>query len=138
MLPARIPTLPLEGAVTVDVAIIGAGFAGLSAARRLSQLDPTLRVAILEAGVVAEGATGRNSGFIIDLPHEVSSEDFGGSSTDRAKRDITLYRTAIGLATDMTQEYGWGRDIIDPCGRYSVAISEKGEDRKSKRLNSSH
>lgn len=127
MLPARIPTLPLEGAVTVDVAIIGAGFAGLSAARRLSQLDPTLRVAILEAGVVAEGATGRNSGFIIDLPHEVSSEDFGGSSTDRARRDITLYRTAIGLATDMAQEHGWGRDIIDPCGRYSVAISEKGD-----------
>lgn len=127
MLPARVPTLPLEGAVTADVAIIGAGFAGLSAARRLSQLDPTLRVAILEAGAVAEGATGRNSGFIIDLPHEVSSEDFGGSSTDRARRDITLYRTAIGLAMDMAQEHGWGRDIIDPCGRYSVAISQKGD-----------
>lgn len=127
MLAARVPTEPLEGAVTADVAIIGAGFAGLSAARRLSQLDPTLRVAVLEAGIVGEGATGRNSGFIIDLPHEVSSEDFGGTSTDRARRDITLYRTAIGLATDMAQEYGWGRDIIDPCGRYSVAISQKGD-----------
>ncbi|KQV17999.1 oxidoreductase [Pseudomonas sp. Root329] len=127
MLPPRTPTSSLDGAVTADVAIIGAGFAGLSAARRLSQLDPTLRVAVLEAGVIGEGATGRNSGFIIDLPHEVSSQDFGGTSTERARRDITLYRTAISLATDMAEEYGWGREIIDPCGRYSVAISQKGD-----------
>ncbi|WP_448144474.1 NAD(P)/FAD-dependent oxidoreductase [Pseudomonas silesiensis] len=127
MLPPRKPALSLNGAVIADVAIIGAGFAGLSAARRLSQLDPTLRVAVLEAGVVGEGATGRNSGFIIDLPHEVSSEDFGDTSTERARRDITLYRTAISLATDMAKEYGWGREIIDPCGRFSVAISQKGD-----------
>jgi len=127
MLPLRAPTASLHGAVIADVAIIGAGFAGLSAARRLSQLDPTLRVAVLEAGVVGEGATGRNSGFIIDLPHEVSSEDFGGTSTERARRDIKLYRTAISLATDMAEENGWGREIIDPCGRYSVAISQKGD-----------
>ncbi|CAI8853258.1 gamma-glutamylputrescine oxidase [Pseudomonas sp. IT-P44] len=127
MLAPRAPTTSLHGAVIADVAIIGAGFAGLSAARRLSQLDPTLRVAVLEAGVVGEGATGRNSGFIIDLPHEVSSEDFGGTSTDRALRDIKLYRTAISLATDMAEENGWGREIIDPCGRYSVAISQKGD-----------
>ena len=127
MLPPRVPTPSLQGAMTADVAIIGAGFAGLSAARRLSQLDPTLRVAVLEAGVVGEGATGRNSGFIIDLPHEVSSEDFGDTSTERARRDIKLYRTAISLATDMAEENGWGREIIDPCGRYSVAISQKGD-----------
>jgi glycine/D-amino acid oxidase-like deaminating enzyme len=127
MLPPRAPITSLYGAVTADIAIIGAGFAGLSAARRLSQLDPTLRVAVLEAGVVGEGATGRNSGFIIDLPHEVSSEDFGGTSTERARRDIKLYRTAISLATDMAEEHGWGREIIDPCGRYSVAISQKGD-----------
>ncbi|GAB7529334.1 FAD-binding oxidoreductase [Pseudomonas sp. 3A(2025)] len=127
MLPPRQPTRPLTSAITADVAIIGAGFAGLSAARRLSQLDPTLRVVVLEAGVVGEGATGRNSGFIIDLPHEVSAEDFGDSSTERARRDITLYRTAIKLATDMADEYGWGREVLDRCGRYSVAISGKGD-----------
>ncbi|MFS2068109.1 NAD(P)/FAD-dependent oxidoreductase [Pseudomonas sp. CT11-2] len=127
MLAPRAPTTSLHGDVIADVAIIGAGFAGLSAARRLSQLDPTLRVAVLEAGVVGEGATGRNSGFIIDLPHEVSSEDFGGTSTERALRDIKIYRTAISLATDMAEENGWGPEIIDPCGRYSVAISQKGD-----------
>ncbi|WP_260961470.1 NAD(P)/FAD-dependent oxidoreductase [Pseudomonas citri] len=127
LLPRRRATPPLNGAVTVDVAVIGAGFAGLSAARRLSQLDAKLKVAVLEAGVVGDGATGRNSGFIIDLPHEVSSEDFGDTSTERARRDITLYRSAIGMATDMAREFGWGKEILDPCGRYSVAISKKGD-----------
>ncbi|WP_369987319.1 NAD(P)/FAD-dependent oxidoreductase [Pseudomonas xanthosomatis] len=127
LLPTRQPRPALNANINADVAIIGAGFAGLSAARRLSQLDPSLRIAILEAGVVGEGATGRNSGFIIDLPHEVSSEDFGDTSNERARRDITLYRTAIALATDMAGQYGWGREIIDPCGRYSVAISHKGD-----------
>ena len=64
--------------------MIGAGFAGLSAARRLAQIDPTLTVAVLEAGVVGDGPAGRNSGFIIDLPHEVSSEDYGGDSLRKA------------------------------------------------------
>lgn len=128
MLPARAPKPPLEGSITADIAIIGGGFAGLSAARRLSQLDPGLRVAVLEAGVIGEGATGRNSGFIIDLPHEVSSDDYGGTSADRARRDITMYRTAIGLATEMAEEQGWGRDVFDPCGRYSVAISSQGDE----------
>ncbi|WP_397451368.1 NAD(P)/FAD-dependent oxidoreductase [Pseudomonas sp. NA-150] len=128
MLPARHPNLPLTETITADIAIIGGGFAGLSAARRLSLLDPSLRVVVLEAGVIGEGAAGRNSGFIIDLPHEVSSDDFGKSSNERALRDITLYRTAIELAATMAQEQGWGKDIYDPCGRYSVAISGQGDD----------
>ncbi|MCA9772984.1 MAG: FAD-dependent oxidoreductase, partial [Myxococcales bacterium] len=53
----------------LEVAIIGAGFAGLAAARRLAQLRPQDTVVILEARAVAEGPAGRNSGFMIDLPH---------------------------------------------------------------------
>ena len=70
-LPPRTSRPALNGSLTADVAIIGAGFAGLSAARRISRLDPSTRVAILEAGIVGEGPAGANSGFIIDLPHEV-------------------------------------------------------------------
>ena len=59
MLPARAGQPSLKEEITADIAVIGAGFAGLSAARRLSQIDPTLRIAVLEAGVVGEGPAGR-------------------------------------------------------------------------------
>ncbi len=127
MLASRQPKPGLEGQVTADVVIIGGGFAGLSAARRISEIDPSLTVAILEAGIIGEAAAGRNSGFIIDLPHEVSSEDYGGDTTAKSREAIEISRTAIRLASTVAQEQGWGRDIFDPCGRYSVAISDEGD-----------
>ena len=74
----------LEGPQTADVVIVGAGFAGLSAARRLLQLDPSLRVVVLDALDIAQGSAGRNSGFMIDLPHDLASEDYAGDGDEAA------------------------------------------------------
>ncbi|WP_183938524.1 FAD-dependent oxidoreductase [Rhizobium paranaense] len=126
-LPPRTPRPVLNGPITVDIAIIGGGFAGLSAARRISQLDLTARVAVLEAGVVGEGPAGANSGFIIDLPHEVSSDDFSGESEAKFRQSVLIQRSAVALATEMAAENGWGKDVFDPCGRYSVAMSADGD-----------
>ena len=43
------PRPPLDGDRDVDVAIVGAGFTGLWTAYALTQRDPTLRIAIVEA-----------------------------------------------------------------------------------------
>ncbi len=51
---------PVEG--NVDVAIIGGGFTGLNAARRLAKAG--VRVALLEAGHVGAGGSGRNGGHL--------------------------------------------------------------------------
>ena len=56
LLPEPPPPQVLEDNQTADVTIIGAGFAGLSAARRLKQLVPDARIAVLEAGRVGDGA----------------------------------------------------------------------------------
>lgn len=53
----------LEGAVDADLAIVGGGFSGLSAA--LHAAAKGLSVVVLEAEVVAWGATGRNAGFVV-------------------------------------------------------------------------
>ena len=54
---------PLAGDVTVDVAIIGAGFTGLWTAYYLAKASPELRIAILEKEVAGFGASGRNGGW---------------------------------------------------------------------------
>lgn len=52
---------PLEGTATADVAVIGAGFAGLAAALRLAQAGRD--VAVLDLHLPGWGASGRNGGF---------------------------------------------------------------------------
>ena len=127
LLGPRRPRPALSGKTTADVVVIGAGFAGLAAARRLSQLDPRARVVVLEAGIVGEGPAGRNSGFIIDLPHEVSAESLGSDSAEHARRDIFKNRTAIALAQGMAEEHGWGPEVFAMSGRYSIARGAAGD-----------
>ncbi|TPE49282.1 NAD(P)/FAD-dependent oxidoreductase [Amaricoccus solimangrovi] len=127
LLPPRAATQPLEGTATADVTVIGAGFAGLSAARRLRELEPALSIVVLEAGVVGEGPAGRNSGFIIDLPHEVSSEDYGGDSLRKSRDHVTLQRRAVDFAKDLAAERGLGREVLDPRGRYNLALTAEGD-----------
>jgi glycine/D-amino acid oxidase-like deaminating enzyme len=84
----------LEDDRHVDFLIIGAGFAGLTAARRISELEPTATVAVVEAFRLAEGPAGRNSGFMIDLPHDLASDDYGGQAA-RDHQSIRHNRAAI-------------------------------------------
>lgn len=116
---------PLEGAQTADVVIIGAGFAGLSAARRLKQLDPTLMITVLDALRVGEGSAGRNSGFMIDLPHDLASDDYAGGGDDRAL--TALNRQAIAFARDAVAEYGINPAFADPVGKVNGAASAAGD-----------
>ena len=49
-----------------DWLIVGAGYTGLSAARKLSQLHSTQRIIIVDAQLAGEGASSRNSGYLVD------------------------------------------------------------------------
>jgi glycine/D-amino acid oxidase-like deaminating enzyme len=55
---------PLEGEARADVAIVGGGFTGLWTALALSERDPGLDVALLEADFCGSGPSGRNGGFL--------------------------------------------------------------------------
>lgn len=64
---ARTPNSPVTGEIRVDVAIIGAGFTGLSTAYHLKSADPSLDVGVLEGETIGFGASGRNGGFVMTL-----------------------------------------------------------------------
>jgi len=117
--------VPLETDRTADVVIIGGGFAGLSAARRLLQIDPDLDVALLEAGRLAESSAGRNSGFMIDLPHELTSDDYAGAGDDQ--KLINLNRLAIQFGREAVAEYGIKPDYFDECGKVNGAATRAGD-----------
>ncbi len=119
----------LETDETADVVVVGAGFAGLSATRRLLELDQQLQVSVLEAGRVAEGAAGRNSGFMIDLPHDLASEDYSGDSLQADRNQIVLNRMAIHFANQSVEEYEIDDNYFDKSGKINGAASNRAHQR---------
>ncbi len=127
LLPARQPQPTLENDIDADYLIIGAGFAGLAAARRLMQLEKGAKIVLLEARQVGEGPAGRNSGFMIDLPHEVSSSHYAGQ-TSRDQIQIRMNRTAIEFARKMAKSFQLPEEAWLPAGKINAAATKAGLD----------
>ena len=126
LLPAAQHHRELDESLTVDVVVIGAGFAGLSAARRLKQLDPSVSVALVDARRVAQGPAGRNSGFMIDLPHHLASSDYAGQQT--ADREQTrMNREAIDFARNVVESFDLEDEAFSLTGKINAAATEKGD-----------
>ena len=122
VLSQRTPKSPLQSDVTTDWIVLGAGYAGLAAARRLAENCPDQHIVLIDAGEAGENASGRNSGFAIDLPHNV------GSSLDELEgshRFMRLARFAITHLEAMINQHhidcDWSLD-----GRYHAAVSPRG------------
>lgn len=60
------PNPPLSQNISADLAIIGGGFTGVSTAYHFSQRYPEKRVVLLEAKSLANGASGRNGGLMLN------------------------------------------------------------------------
>ncbi len=97
-------TAPLDGDVAVDVAIIGGGITGVSAALHLAERG--YNVALVEAEHIGWGASGRNGGQA--LP------GFGASETkvkslvgaERAKKLWDMSMEAVDLLHGQIQRFG--------------------------------
>ncbi|WP_050604387.1 FAD-binding oxidoreductase [Ruegeria sp. 6PALISEP08] len=127
ILPPQTPLPELDDDLTADITIIGGGFAGLSAARRLHQIDPSLKVVLLEAGRFAEGSAGRNSGFMIDLPHDLASENYTSAGLEADRASIALNRQAIAFASQAAAECELSEEMFDPCGKINAAATPAGD-----------
>ncbi|TCU11706.1 NAD(P)/FAD-dependent oxidoreductase [Rhizobium sullae] len=120
------PATALDHDITADWLIIGAGFAGLSAAERLSQLRPQDKIVVLEARELAKGPAGRNSGFMIDVPHNLSAGEYSVADAQASKDEIRQNRLAIAFAAGVAAEYDLCRETFDPSGKVNAAASDRG------------
>lgn len=122
ILPKRQTKPALAGHRDADWVVIGAGFAGLAAARRLAENRPQESIILIDAHEAGENASGRNSGFGIDLPHVTGSalDELEGSY-----RFMRLARAAIAYLEKQVRDHGIDCDW-SKAGKYQAAVSPAG------------
>jgi glycine/D-amino acid oxidase-like deaminating enzyme len=107
------PRAPLPGDTDVDVAIVGAGYTGLWTAYYLRDLDPSLRIAIVERELAGFGASGRNGGWCSALFPLASSGIARRHGRDRAiamRRAMHDAVTEVGRVAEKEQiDAGYAR-----------------------------
>jgi glycine/D-amino acid oxidase-like deaminating enzyme len=125
LLPIRAPSLAVPATRRFDTIVIGAGYTGLAAARRIAESRPDKAVLILDAGIVGEGSAGRNSGFVINLPHNTR---LGGhhSPTESARKQIRVYAAGLSWLENLVRKHRIECDW-SPIGKFHAAATEGGE-----------
>ena len=105
--------------------IIGAGYTGLSAARKLSQLHPTQKILLVDAQLAGEGASGRNSGYLVDTT--LNDGFTSNKDLENYKKKTDIYELGINVIKKFIQEYQVDCDWND-SGKFFA--SSKQEDKE--------
>lgn len=127
--PDRMLAAPLTGTEETDVAIIGGGFTGLSAAIEAARRG--CNVTVLEGKAVGWGASGRNNGQVIPILTAAEPDAWIARYGDAGKRMVQLIGNSADILFDLVREFdmqaeaeqtGWFQPAHSP-GR--VALSRK-------------
>lgn len=123
----------LEGDVSADVVIVGAGFAGLSTALELTAAGA--KVAVLEREFAGFGASGRNAGYLAGgqgLEYELFLKRVG---REQAKKIVSFYDAGVSYVERKLSEYGIDCDYnASGIIRAGVHPSQEEKVRKSMRI----
>ena len=108
-----------------DWMVIGAGYTGLSAARKLSELHPNQKIIIVDAQLAGEGASGRNSGYLVDTT--LNDGFTSNKELSNYKKKTDIYKLGIDAVKKFIKERQVDCDWNE-SGKYFASSNEK--DRK--------
>ena len=114
----------IKGSHTADYLIIGAGITGLSAARQLGKLKPNKKILIVDAQRCGEGASSRNSGYLVE---STLNDGFVSNKKLEGYREKTnMYRHGIKAVKNFIDNHQVDCDWNE-CGKYyaSSNINDK-------------
>lgn len=106
----------------VDVAVIGAGFTGLSAARTLAQRGA--KVAVLESETIGWGASSRNGGMVLTGMKLGVNKLISMYGRERTQRMYTASLASIDCVEWIVREEKIDCDFVR-CGHLEVACKQK-------------
>jgi len=102
--------------------IIGAGYTGLSAARKLGQLNPTQKIILIDAQLAGEGASGRNSGYLVDTT--LNDGFTSNKDLENYKKKTDIYQLGINALKKFIKEYQVDCDWND-SGKFFASSKTK-------------
>ena len=107
-----------------DWLIIGAGYTGLSAARKLGQLYPNQNIILVDAQLAGEGASSRNSGYLVDTT--LNDGFTSNKELENYKKKADIYKLGIDAVKKFIKEHQVDCEWNE-CGKYfaSSAIEDK-------------
>tara|TARA_Y100000996_G_C22534443_1_gene647804 strand:- start:575 stop:1879 length:1305 start_codon:yes stop_codon:yes gene_type:complete len=116
---------PLKSNHDCEWLIIGAGYTGLSAARKLAEIFPNQKIILVDAQKAGEGASSRNSGYLVDTT--LNDGFTSNKELDNYKKKSDIYILGINSVKRFINEYQVNCDWNE-CGKYFA--SSKLEDKK--------
>ena len=134
-LPARNNVQSINKNLNCDWIIIGAGYTGLSAASKLAHLHPNSKIVLVDSQLSGEGASSRNSGYLVDTTLNDGFTSNKDLSAYKKKADI--YKAGIEAVKKFIKKYQVNCDWNE-CGKYfasSQTSDEKTLENFSKTLN---
>ncbi|QOZ66662.1 NAD(P)/FAD-dependent oxidoreductase [Bradyrhizobium arachidis] len=126
LLPRRVPNEQLPKERRYHAIVVGGGYTGLAAARRLAELMPEKDIIVIEASEIGEGSSARNSGFLSPSAIEPRPNAYG-SAEDDANRKTRIVLAGLDWLRAVVEEHKINCDWDETAPRIVAAATRQGE-----------